>query len=163
MSNTRPIALLDTDVASYMFKGLPIAWEYLALLRGYDLAISLITAAELWFGAEKQGWGARRRLQLGRFLQESPILPLQEGMEHVYAKVMAHRERVGKRMEKADGWIATTAIYHGLPLAVHDSDFLGTPGLRIITASAEMRAAQAHLPIVSGRPLDLNARCRCSL
>ena len=163
MSDTKPVALLDTDVASYMFKCSRMAWEYLALLRGYQLGISFITAAELWFGAEKQDWGARNRFRMERFLQEGLILPFGEGMDRVYAKVMAARERMGRRMEKADGWIAATAIYHDVPLAVHDSDFLGTPGLRIITASAEVRAAQLRMPAVIPRPLDLNASCRCSV
>jgi predicted nucleic acid-binding protein len=163
MNNSKPVALLDTDVASYMFKSAPIAWEYAALLRGYRLAISFITAAELWFGAEKDRWGMRRRLRLQRFLQEGSILPFDEGMEHVYAKLMAARERAGRRMEEADGWIAATAIHYDLPLAVHDSDFLGTSGLRIITASPEVRAAQLTMPVSHSRPLDLNASCRCGL
>ena len=84
-------------------------------------------------------------------------------MDRLYAKVMSDRERAGKRMEKADGWIATTAIYYDLPLATHDGDFLGTRGLRIITASAEVRAAHLQLPIVNRRPLNLSASCRCGL
>jgi predicted nucleic acid-binding protein len=163
MNSERPVALLDTDVASYMFKSVPMGWEYTTLLRGYQLGVSFITVAELWFGAGKNGWGARLRRKLEFFLQDGLILPHKPGMEHVYAKVMLDRERAGRRLETADGWIATTAIYYDVPLAVHDSDFLDTPGLRIITASAEVRAAQLRLPVISGRPLNLNASCRCGV
>jgi hypothetical protein len=84
-------------------------------------------------------------------------------MERLYAQVMVDRERMGKRLEKADGWIATTAIYHDVPLVTHDGDFVGTRGLRIITASAEARAAQLRLPVVRRRPLNLDSRCQCGL
>jgi len=84
-------------------------------------------------------------------------------MDHVYAKVMVERERAGKRLESSDGWIATTAIYYDLPLAAHDGDFVGTAGLRLITASAEVRAARLRLPAVRGRPLNLDASCRCGV
>ena len=163
MSGTKRIALLDTDVASYILKGVPIAWEYLALLRGYRPSVAFITAAELLFGAERRGWGTRWRLRLDLFLAECSILPFEEGMERLYAQVMVDRERIGKRLEKADGWIATTAIHHDVPLITHDSDFVGTRGLRIITASKEARAAQLRLPVVSRRPLNLRASCQCGL
>jgi hypothetical protein len=66
-------------------------------------------------------------------------------------------------MDKADAWIATTALYHGLPLATHDANFGATPGLRIITVSAAARAAEIRLPaFAGGRPLHLEMRCQCS-
>ena len=163
MSNAKPIAVLDTDVASYLLKGVPIGWEYLALLRSYRASVSFITAAELLLGAERRGWGARWRLQLDLLLAQCSILPFKERMEHLYARVMVERERAGKRLEKMDGWIATTAIYYDAPLVTHDSDFVGTPGLRIITASEEARAAQLRLPVVGRRPLNLDMRCQCGL
>ena len=163
MNSGKPMAVLDTDVVSYMIKGLAIGAEYLALLRGYKLSMAFVTAAELQFGAERGGWGTRRRLRMDMFLQDLLVLPYADGMEHLYAKVMAERQRAGRRLEKADGWIATTAIYYDLPLAVHDGDFLGTPGLRIITVSPEVRVAQMKWPVAHGRPLNLNASCRCGV
>ena len=77
---------------------------------------------------------------------------------------LLERERMGKRLEKADGWIATTAIYYDVPLITHDRDFVGTRGLRIITLSEEVRAAQLRLPrVASSRPLSLDASCRCGV
>ena len=84
-------------------------------------------------------------------------------MERLYARVMIDRERAGKRLEMTDGWIATTAIYYEVPLVTHDSDFVGTPGLRIITASKEARDAQLRLPVVGRRPLNLDMHCQCGL
>ncbi|MEJ0039102.1 MAG: PIN domain-containing protein [Gammaproteobacteria bacterium] len=163
MNDKKPIALIDTDVASYLLKGTSIGWEYLSLLHGYQIAVSFITAGELLFGALRRDVGPRRHLHLNLFLVEYPIIPFQAGMERLYSRVLVDRERMGKRLEKADGWIATTALYHRVPLATHDGDFVGTRGLRLITASEEARAAQLRLPVVSGRPLKLDMSCRCGL
>jgi predicted nucleic acid-binding protein len=162
MSKTKPVVVIDTDVASYLLKGVPIGFEYFRLLQAYQASMSFVTAAELRFGASRRTLGRRRLLHLELFLTECPIIPFKVGMERVYAQVMAERERLGKPMEKADAWIATTAIYQNVPLVTHDANFAATPGLRIITASEEARAAQVRLPVVSGRPLDLDMRCQCS-
>ena len=162
MNDRKPIVLLDTDVVSNMLRGTAIGLEYLRLSHGYQTAISFITSGELLFGARRRHLGARRHLHLELFLTECPIIVFEKGLESFYARVMFERERMGKRLEKADGWIATTAIYNDIPLMTHDSDFVGTPGLRIITASEEARAAQVRLPVVSPRPLIPDATCRCS-
>jgi tRNA(fMet)-specific endonuclease VapC len=162
VSDARPIAVVDTDVASYLLKGVPIAWEYFRLMQDYQARISFMTAAEMLFGAERRGWGPRWRQQLESFLAGCPVIPFEAGIARVYAQVMVNRQRIGKPMEKADAWIAATAVFHRVPLVTHDANFAGTPGLRIITASKEVRAAQLRLPAVSRRPLDLDMRCQCS-
>jgi predicted nucleic acid-binding protein len=162
MSDPKPIAVVDTDVASYLLKGVPIGFEYCKLLQGYQTSMAFVTAAELLFGAARRTLGRRRLLHLELFLTECPIIPFKVGMERVYAQLMIDRQRIGKPMDKADAWIATVAIYHSLPLVTHDANFVGTPGLRIITASKEVRAAQVRVPAASRRPLDLDMRCQCS-
>jgi hypothetical protein len=58
-----------------------------------------------------------------------------------------------------DAWIAATALHHDLPLVTHDANFLGTEGLRVISANAEVIALQT---LSAGRrPLDMDAQCRC--
>jgi predicted nucleic acid-binding protein len=157
MSDAEPLALIDTDVVSNMIKSTAVGLEYLRLSHGYRLAIAFVTAGELRFGE-------RRLLYLEKFLLECPILQFEQGMDHVYARVRFERERMGKRLEMSDAWIAATAIHHGVPLLTHDRDFVGTPGLKIIAASEEVRATQLRLPPpVSGRPLSMDASCRCGM
>jgi predicted nucleic acid-binding protein len=163
MNSTKPIAIVDTDVASNLLKGTSIGCEYFGLLHGYRAAVAFVTAGELLFGALRRRLGPRRQLHLDLFLTECPIIPFEEGMERLYAQVMLDRERTGRRLEMADGWIATTAVFHDVPLVTHDKDFLGTRGLRIITASDEVRAAQLRMPVVGRRPLNLDMRCQCGL
>jgi predicted nucleic acid-binding protein len=164
MGDEKPLALVDTDVVSNMIKSTTIGLEYLRLSQGYQLGVAFVTAAELRFGAAKRRLGARRNLYLEDFLAGCPFMPFVKEMDRVYARVMLERERMGRRLEKADGWIATTAIYYDVPLITHDRDFVGTSGLRIISASEEVRAAQLRLPpIISSRPLNLDNSCRCSM
>ena len=56
MTGEKGFALLDSDVASFMLRGLLLGAEYLELVRGYDLRMSFATAAELHF------WAKRNRL-----------------------------------------------------------------------------------------------------
>jgi predicted nucleic acid-binding protein len=162
MSGERPIAVVDTDVASYLLRGAPIGWEYLRLLKGYRANLAFVTAAELLFGAARRELGPRRLSSLERFLAECPIIPFKSGMERVYARIMAEREQIGRPMEKADAWIATVAMYHDVPLVAHDGNFAHTRGLRVITASGEARSAEVRAPAVGRHPLHLDMRCQCS-
>jgi predicted nucleic acid-binding protein len=166
MAGGKGVALLDTDVASFMLKKLPLGAEYTDLVRGYDLRLSFATATELHFWANRNKLGPRRRLHLDLFLTWCPVVPYGVGMEQLFAKVMYERERIGKPMgyADADAWTATTALFHGLPLATHDTDFLDTRGLRVITASAKVRANHLLLDAAQARPpMLLDMRCRCSL
>ena len=162
MSKARPIAILDTDIASYLLRGATVGWEYLRLLRDYQACVAFVTAAELRFGAARRDLGPRRLAHLERFLAECPVIPFKVGMDHVYARLMADREKIGKPMEKSDAWIATVAMYHDAPLMTHDGNFAHTRGLRVITASDEARAALVPIPAAHSHPLHLNMRCQCS-
>src|ERR1051325_7135298 len=106
MSDAEPLALIDTDVVSNMIKSTAVGLEYLRLSHGYRLAIAFVTAGELRFGAVKRRFGERRLLYLEKFLLECPILQFEQGMDHVYARMRFERERMGKRLEMSDAWIA---------------------------------------------------------
>lgn len=164
MSEAKPMVLVDTDVVSNALKGTTIGFEYTRMLREYQAAIAFVTVGELLHGALRRQLGARRQLHLDLLLAEYPIIRFRSGMEQIYSQVMFKRERMGKRLEKSDAWIAATALYYDIPLMTHDRDFVGTPGLKIITASEEVRATLLRLPpAVSGRPLSLDASCRCGV
>ena len=163
MKGTKDIAVLDTNVASFMLKGLPLGAEYRALTRGYDLHLSFVTAAELRVWAYRNGLGPRRQLHLDLFLVECPVLPYCAGMDQLFAQVTQERESIGRPMEFPDAWIATTALFHSFPLVTHDANFVHTRKLRIITASAEVRANQMLLdPVRRQPPMLPDMRCRCS-
>ncbi|MBK8429943.1 MAG: hypothetical protein IPL28_01035 [Chloroflexi bacterium] len=56
--------LIDTNIASFVFKGDSRATLYESVLEGHDLAISLITWGELLEWTQIHGWGANARLEL---------------------------------------------------------------------------------------------------
>lgn len=56
MKGSKGRVILDTDVASFMLKGLPLGAEYRRLTRGYDLRLSFATATELRVFAHRKRW-----------------------------------------------------------------------------------------------------------
>jgi predicted nucleic acid-binding protein len=154
-------AIADTNVISYALKRESLAIQYAQLLTGYDIRISFVTCAELHRWAERDNWGSRRRALLKVFLSDYKVVPYSKGMEEVFARITTERQRAGRRLENSDAWIATTAIYHDVPLATHDADFVDTAGLRIITADPKGRMVPEYL-VASRTPQALNMRCRCS-
>ena len=62
------------------------------------------------------------------------IVPSSRGLVLKWAEVMVAARRVGRRLETADAWIASTAIMYDAPLITHNgSDYSGVPGLKVIT------------------------------
>jgi predicted nucleic acid-binding protein len=150
--------IVDTNVMSYAIRRAPIARDYERLLIGRTICVSFITVGELLFWTKKYRWGPTRCMQLKQFLSHFPTVPFSNGMEDRYAEVMADRQRLGRMIDRADAWIAATALYHKVPLVTHDEDFADTPGLRIITASpsvSELRATwRGFLYLSSREPQD---------
>jgi len=56
-------------------------------------------------------------------------------LPRVGARLLAESERMNRRFGVTDGWIAATAIRHGIPLLTHDEHFLGREamGLDVIS------------------------------
>ena len=51
-----------------------------------------------------------------------------------WAEVMVAAQAAGRRIETADAWIAATALLYDAPLVTHNgSDYLGVPGLKLIS------------------------------
>ena len=63
--------LLDTNVISFIFKQDSRAWPYERLLQGRQLAVSMMTVAELLQWTAVQQWGTRRISQLETLLVEN--------------------------------------------------------------------------------------------
>lgn len=125
--------IADTNVVSYLMKGTDIGRRYVPHLAGKVIGIVFVTVAEMHYGAEKRNWGERRRRQLEEHLKNFVVLPYNNEISKVYARVVIERERAGRPISWPDAWIAATALWYGLPLVSHDGDFDGISGLRLIT------------------------------
>src|SRR5260370_30256079 len=126
--------VIDTDVASFLFKNDSRAQSYLRHLGDRQWLISFMTEAELEQWALLSNWQAKRiewlRVFLGRFV----VVPSSRDLVLQWAEVMVAARRAGRRLETADAWIAATAALYDAPLLTHNaSDYLGVPTLKLIT------------------------------
>ena len=95
--------------------------------------ISFQILEELWHGAYVGKWGDRRKQELANHLEKHTVIWPGDGLMSVCAQLRAERKAVGRTLQAADAWIAA-AILLQCPLASHDRDFSGIPGLEIIQA-----------------------------
>jgi tRNA(fMet)-specific endonuclease VapC len=129
--------MLDTNIVSYMMKEHTLAKAYVPHLRGRVLAISFITVGEMYYGAEKDGWGERRRAALETQLRNFMVVPYDHQIARAYGLVVAEREKKGMRIEPNDAWIAACAVRHEVPLVTHNAkDFREITGLTVISESS---------------------------
>jgi len=126
--------LIDTNVLSYVFQRSPLGIHYERLRAGRLAYVACMTPEELYFGAEKKKWGARKRRDLDALIGEYGVLPGDLDIARISARLRAERERAGRALDKADAWIAATALDYDLTLVTHDGDFEGITDLRIVTA-----------------------------
>lgn len=128
------LILLDTNIVSFVLKQHPLASAYERHLLGATHCISFVTEAELWAGAEKNGWGEARLQALQQALRQYKLLGYQPEISRTYATVVAARQRAGRPISFQDAWIAATALAHDLPLVTHDRrDFQGIAGLKLVS------------------------------
>ena len=116
-------AILDTSVASLMFRNSPDFAPYKVVLAEYTPVISFQTVAEMRLGATLAQWGTQRQSELETFLDDFDICAFSDELATCWAEVMADSRRVGRRLEAGDAWIAATAKLYNAPLLTHDKDF----------------------------------------
>ena len=130
------LVLIDTDIASFLFKGSDYAEPYMPLLSGHELALSFMTVAELLQWAILRHWGDLRLAQLEQYLSNYIIIPIDWALCREWAQTRVARQHAGRVISPQDAWIAATALRHDLPLATHNvKDFLEIPNLRLIIPS----------------------------
>jgi tRNA(fMet)-specific endonuclease VapC len=130
------LLLIDTDIASFIFKGSDYANPYMPLLRDHELAISFMTIAELFQWAILRRWGEHRLAQLEQYLSNHLIIPVDQPLCREWAQLRAARQSAGRVISPQDAWIAATALRHDLPLVTHNTkDFLEISNLQLITPS----------------------------
>ncbi|MBL7649460.1 MAG: type II toxin-antitoxin system VapC family toxin [Candidatus Hydrogenedentes bacterium] len=126
--------LLDTNIVSYLMRGGDLADRYRPHLKGKLLAVSFVTIGELYFGAEKRGWGELKWRSLNAMLSGLVAVPYDIEVARCYGRIVAHRHRIGRPITSNDTWIAACAVGYSIPLATHNAtDFDEIPGLAVVT------------------------------
>lgn len=120
--------LLDTSVFIASESGRPLNEEGLP----DEAAISVITLAELQVGvlAAKDTTTRARRMATLDALADIEVLPIDDRVATVWARLRMALAEAGRRVNVNDLWIAATAVANGLPIVTQDSDYdaIGTVG-----------------------------------
>ena len=126
--------VVDTDVASYLHKKDSRARLFQRHLVGRDWVMSFMSVAELEEWAEKRRWGQARREKLARHMARFLVHFADLHLCRLWAEVRAGAERRGRPIDKADAWIAASALALGVELVTNNpDDFAGVEGLRLLT------------------------------
>lgn len=96
--------LLDTDAASFLFKGHPTAEKLRPHVEGKRVALSFMSVAELYRWSLERGWGQPRIARLEETLQRYVIVPYDSELARAWARIMA---RKGHPTSVADAWPCT--------------------------------------------------------
>jgi len=128
--------MIDTNVVSFLMQGGARADAYMPHVEGHALSVSFITVGEMYYGAEKAGWGERKRENLESHLRDFMLIPYDRQIALNYGKIRAERRRRGREIAHNDAWIAACAVRHNIPLVTDDRGFRDIPQLEIITEQA---------------------------
>ncbi len=126
------IYLLDTNTASFVIKGnIPRVRERLIKVPMGQVAISVVTEAELLFGVVRRTGATRLRIAVQEFLLRVEILPWDSDAARIYADLRAALERQGLPMGNLDMMIAAHALAAGAVLVSSDRAFRRVKQLKI--------------------------------
>jgi tRNA(fMet)-specific endonuclease VapC len=124
------LVLLDTCVASYIFKGDSRAAPYLKCTAGQTPCLSFMTVAELYRWPGIRGWGEIRTHEFLKRVRTFSSLPSDDRTCWLWAELM---NTPGRPMPSADAWVAATALAHSLPLLTHNQkDFEHIAELQLV-------------------------------
>ncbi len=132
--------VVDTNVISELWRLAPdsrvLAWMDAQAIE--TLHLSAVTVAELRYGIAAMPEGRRRTIYQERLVHD--VLPAFAGRvlafdldaAKAYADLMASAKTQGRVIVKADGYIAATAMAHGLVVATRDTRPFEAGGLQTI-------------------------------
>jgi predicted nucleic acid-binding protein len=129
------IVVVDTMIASAWLgrKHSQRKARWAPLLEHAVWVLPFTVVAEMRFGAEVAGWGARRRGVLDRLIGRAGVVPPIEVVTDAYVDLRTWSDRsghgLGAKQHEADRWVAAVAIAGSLPLASDDAIFDDVPAL----------------------------------
>ena len=125
--------MLDTNICIYIIKQQPKSvLERFATFAVGDLGISVVTLAELEYGAMKSSQPARNREALEQFVSPLQIAVFDRQAAIVYGKLRAVLEEKGRPVGSIDLLIAAHALSLNVRLATNNvREFKRVPGLRV--------------------------------
>jgi tRNA(fMet)-specific endonuclease VapC len=123
--------MLDTDISSYIIKRRPVTLAERFQKHAETLSVSVMTAAELRFGAEKAGRPKLAEL-VEAYLERLAILDWTNEVSGHYARIRSELERSGKPIGNMDLLIASHAVSQRMILVTNNlKHFSNVPGLKV--------------------------------
>ena len=122
--------LLDTNIVIYVMKRRPL--EVLAMFNQHAgrMAMSVVTLAELYHGAEKSERVAQNLGVIEDFTSRLQVLPYTAAAAQHYGAIRGALEKVGQTIGVNDLHIAAHARSQGLTVVTHNlAEFERVPGL----------------------------------
>jgi len=132
--------ILDTNVASEPYRPAPsaIVRAWLNSQPTDSLFLCSPVLAELQFGVERLPSSAQKKRlaaaidELENDLYRDRILSFDASAAKEFGRIMAERERIGRRIELMDAQIAAIALTHRAALATRDTSGFANLGLQVI-------------------------------
>jgi tRNA(fMet)-specific endonuclease VapC len=122
--------LLDSNICIYLLKGRAEVLKRFQTLSEGDVAMSIITYAELRAGIEMQADKVHNEAVLERLITRIPILPWDTDCAVAYGQTRALLPE--RKRNVFDRMIAAHAITMGLILVTNNTaDFVDYPGIRL--------------------------------
>ena len=124
--------LIDTDTIIFALRGDDKVLEKFKENKNIPISISMITYAELIFGAKRSQNEQKNMIKVNHIRDIYPIEELNEGVMEVFADIKAKMFEKGIRIEDMDLLIASTAIYNELVLVTNNTKhFKNIPNLKL--------------------------------
>jgi tRNA(fMet)-specific endonuclease VapC len=125
--------LLDTNICIYIAKQKPLSVlnKFKKMSVG-DLAMSMITYGELYYGASKSHHSEKALGVLENLVSLIPALPMPTQAGKFYGEIRGVLEKKGKMIGNNDLWIAAHALALDVTLITHNmKEFLRIDKLKI--------------------------------
>ncbi len=125
--------MLDTNICIYLIKHRPqrLRNRFDQITPG-EIAISVITLAELEYGAAKSSRPEQNRAALALFTSALETVPFEDRAARIYGRIRSHLENKGQTIGTLDLLIAAHALSLGVQLITNNkAEFRRVPGLHI--------------------------------
>jgi tRNA(fMet)-specific endonuclease VapC len=124
--------LLDTDTCVFWLRGRSTVHARMAAVGADALGISVITLAELRYGAECSAQPAANHRAIDDFVSGITVLGVDTGIARLFGETKAQLRRQGNLIEDFDLLLAATALSSGLTLVTNNTThFDRVPGLTL--------------------------------